>query len=224
MKKRIKSFNYANEPQFHTFEAEMPNVCPCCGHAIDCHIVSSYYFVVNESSAIVSITFFCQKCEKFFYGDGVSLNFALHTESTHICRLFPISENISSFSDEIQKLSPEFVSIYNQAQIAESHGLDKICGMAYRKSIEFLIKDFAIHNNPDKKSQIEAMPLASCIGQFIPEASISTLAQKAAWIGNDETHYVRKHQSRDTADLKKFITAAVYFINMTLVVEDAASI
>ena len=68
------------------------------------------------------------------------------------------------------------------------------------------------------------MPLAACIKKYIDNTNINTLAKKAAWIGNDETHYVRKHSDRDISDLKKFIDAMVYFVAMILITEDAESI
>ena len=67
------------------------------------------------------------------------------------------------------------------------------------------------------------MPLAQCIKTYITENRIKTLAERSAWIGNDEAHYVRKQDDRDISDMKKFIEALVYFINMTSVLEDAAS-
>ena len=59
---------------------------------------------------------------------------------------------------------------------------------------------------------------------FLSNDERKTLAERSAWIGNDEAHYVRKQEDRDVSDLKNFIKAIVYFIGMILVTEDAASI
>ena len=87
-----------------------------------------------------------------------------------------------------------------------------------------MIKDYAIHKNPNACDAIKVKPLAQCIEQYITADSITTLAKRSAWIGNDETHYVRKHETLDFTDMKSFIEAAQYFISMNLVVEKAASI
>ncbi len=50
-----------------------------------------------------------------------------------------------------------------------------------------------------------------------------TLATQSAWIGNDETHYIRKQEDRDVQDIKSFIQAIVYFIGMILITEDAST-
>ena len=50
---------------------------------------------------------------------------------------------------------------------------------------------------------------------------IKTLAEKSEWIGNDEAHYVKIQDDRDINDMKNFIDALVYFISMSLIVDDA---
>lgn len=102
--------------------------------------------------------------------------------------------------------------------------LDQIAGIGYRKSLEFLAKDFAIKYNPDDEDKIKNMPLSNCIKTYIDDPRIKNLAEKSIWLGNDETHYVRKHEDRDISDMKQFIDALVYFISMILITEDAESI
>ncbi|WP_434352203.1 hypothetical protein [Trichococcus flocculiformis] len=135
----------------------------------------------------------------------------------------PSSFAIKEFETGITSLSPQFVKIYNQALQAESQMLDEIAGLGYRKALEFLIKDFSIHKNPDDEEKIQSLLLNQCIKTYINDPNIQILAQKAAWIGNDEAHYLRKHSDRDVSHLKAFIAATVHFISMILIVEDAES-
>lgn len=93
----------------------------------------------------------------------------------------------------------------------------------YRKALEFLIKDYSIHKFPDDSEDIKSKPLAQCIKKYIKNDYILTLAERSAWIGNDEAHYIRKQEDRDVSDMKAFIQAIVYFIGMVLITEDAAS-
>lgn len=127
------------------------------------------------------------------------------------------------FDEEIEKISPQFIKIYNQSLQAENMGLDEIAGLGYRKSVEFLIKDYAIHENPDNEEEIKNTWMKVCIDKYIDDEKIKTLAERSDWIGNDEAHYVRKQENRDIKDMKKFIKAMVYFIGMTLITEDASS-
>ena len=95
--------------------------------------------------------------------------------------------------------------------------------MGYRKALEFLIKDYVIHLHPEETDLIKSEPLGATI-QRIDDHRIKTLAQRAAWLGNDETHYVRHHLDRDVSDMKTFIDAMLHFIASELSFEDALSI
>lgn len=95
--------------------------------------------------------------------------------------------------------------------------------MGYRKALEFLVKDFSIHEHPDDENKIKSMSLTNCINEYIDTPNIKTLATRSAWIGNDEAHYIRKQEDRDVNDMKSFIHATVYFISMILITEDASS-
>ena len=128
------------------------------------------------------------------------------------------------FDPLICSLSPEFDTIYNQALAAETAGLDRIAGIGYRKALEFLVKDFCIHLHPEATEEIKTKLLARCIKDYVDDSRIRNLAEKAAWIGNDETHYVRKHQDRDITDMKRFIDAMVHFVLVVLISEDASTI
>ncbi|ANB85681.1 hypothetical protein A6R78_17425 [Bacillus velezensis] len=59
------------------------------------------------------------------------------------------------------------------------------------------------------------MPLQQCLKKFITDPKIKAMAERAIWLGNDETHYVRKWKSKDLKDLKNLIELTVYFISIT---------
>ena len=54
-----------------------------------------------------------------------------------------------NFSEIIVKVSSDFVNIYNQAYCAEQLSLDQVCGVGYRKALEFLIRDYLIAREED---------------------------------------------------------------------------
>ena len=55
--------------------------------------------------------------------------------------------------------------------------MDEISGLGYRKSLEFLIKDFAIYNNPEKEEQIKSTWMMKCLKEYIDNEKIKTLAE-----------------------------------------------
>ena len=193
-------------------------VCPICKRAIIPEHIRGIRYNLNGNS-VCALFERCPNCDQVFIN-----TYAM--SGRHCEKLLSSEPNrfkAKAFDENIVSLSPNFVEIYNQALSAETMKLDQIAGIGYRKSVEFLIKDFTISRNPDDEENIKSMPLSACINTYIDQAKIKNLATKTVWIGNDETHYVRKHTDRDIEDLKRFIQATVYYISMELVSDDAES-
>ena len=118
------------------------------------------------------------------------------------------------FNDIIRNLSPSFVKIYNQAYAAQQLDLNEICGTGYRKALEFVIKDYIISNLSDEK-QVELIQrklLMQCIENDVQEDRIKLVAKRATWLGNDETHYVRKWEDKDINEMTSIINLAIHWI------------
>ena len=118
-----------------------------------------------------------------------------------------------SFSDIIKEVSPDFEKIYNQAYYAEQFSLDQICGVGYRKALEFLIKDYLMLDKDDSgKEVIKNKFLNNCIREDVSDNRIKEVAKRAVWLGNDETHYARKWAEKDVSNLKSTIDLTVRWI------------
>lgn len=221
---KIFTANHVNASDFY-LKYETVNTCPICKSKISpVYIASSL-----DSPDSVSVFDYCSNCNNTF----ITKYSAYESTQRYSGRyLYVASSPLYSepnrfgkqeFDEKIISLSPQFDKIYNQALAAESSGLDEIAGLGYRKALEFLIKDYAIHEYPDDEETIKSKPMMQCIKSYISNDAILTLAERSAWIGNDEAHYIRKQEDRDVSDMKSFIQAIVYFIGMILITEDAAS-
>ena len=200
-----------------------PGSCPLCHFAIKPNHIEDEWYLDSRSHRHLAIFYTCPHCFRPFvahFTDDSPMNNCM---SPVLDYCGPELYSAQQFEANIASLSPQFVKIYNQALEAESRQLDEIAGIGYRKALEFLVKDYCKHKYSDKNNEIESALLGKCIADFIPQPSIQTLASRAAWIGNDEAHYTRKHEDRDITDMKNFIQAMVHYIGMALVVEDAAS-
>lgn len=125
-------------------------------------------------------------------------------------KLYPTTEIDYLIScKEIKKVSPDFVLMYEQAYKAEKNNLIDLCGMGYRKSLEILITDFVLYkSNPGEKLKKEVMRLnlmEKIKRYFNDDNDFLTCAERATWIGNDETHLVRKHTNVDIQNMKELI-------------------
>jgi hypothetical protein len=133
----------------------------------------------------------------------------------------PSEPLVRTLPEEIQKISPGFCSIYNEALKAEAYGLTQICGSGYRKALEFLIKDYLIQSHPEASEAIKKSQLGACINNYVNDPRTKQVAKRAAWLGNDETHYERKWIDKDLTDLKNLINLALYWIEADLLTADA---
>lgn len=204
------------------FEIQLPNKCPHCSTAYSSKPEHTCFFKDATGSVSLYSTFFCPTCEKAFFITYNIDKYYSH-DYGYIVNQYPASTFQTPFSKEVSLLSPKFVEVYHQAELAESSNLTEICGMGYRKSLEFLVKDYAIHEHPEDKEIIEKTLLSQCIKKYIDNDTITTLAERSAWLGNDEAHYIRRQENRDVSDLKSFIQATAYFISMIFIAKDAAS-
>lgn len=201
-----------------------PEQCPLCHHAIQPQELVVKSFESNTDHYFISALYLCKSCYQTFVVQHSCIPDSTKKYRSELQYVGPRKYVPESFDPMVESLSPMFVKIYNQALAAETDALNEIAGLGYRKAMEFLMKDFCIHNNPDDADKIKNLPLAKCIQTYIDNPQIQTLATKTAWLGNDEAHYVRKHSDRDVQDMKQFIRATVYFVGMSLLAEDAETI
>lgn len=211
-----------NDDSRYNIKVDLRIQCPNCEMFIDPNVVSCISIENNSSSALsrkqntffkILITAICQNCYTpitYIY-KSYNNNFGC-LDNPLLMDTFPKPQFQKKFSEKIKNLSPNFIKIYNQAYLSEQFSLDEICGIGYRKSLEFLIKDFAIKYHPDDEEEIKCISLSACISKYIDSPRLRTLATASAWIGNDETHYIRKHEDYNIEHLKIFIDSTVAFI------------
>lgn len=131
--------------------------------------------------------------------------------------LRPYNFKTEDFEKPINDISPTFVDVYNQSWRAEQSGFNEICGMGYRKALEFLIKDYLCTVLPEEEvAKIPTMDISRCIKDYITDPRIKSNAERAVWLGNDETHFVRLHEEYNVDDMKKLIKLVVLYITMEI--------
>jgi hypothetical protein len=129
----------------------------------------------------------------------------------------PVEPSIPS---NVRAISGDFVKVYSQAEAAKSFNLDQIYGVALRKALEFLIKDYCCSLEPDKRDEITRLTLSQCVKTKVSDNNIKLCAERAAWLGNDETHYIRKWSDHDISDLEKLIRLTINWISNELLTKE----
>jgi len=179
--------------------------CPVCNRHIEpIQIISQ----IKKDQSIESINLCVNsECKSYFISyfkqNGRSYEFQYSLPKTIIK---------NEFSEQIQKTSPIFIEIYNQAFVAEQERLHHIAGVGFRKSLEFLIKDYLIVKTPEEEEKIRTELLGNSIKNRIFDQNIKSCAERAAWLGNDETHFTKKWEDKDINDLKLLLQLTVKWI------------
>lgn len=202
-------------------EIDFPTSCPHC----DITMVPMFHYAAsneasNDLEQNVGVLFSCSApdCGKFF-----TCQYKMDAQGNLSRIELPYTALVGyHLPENLKIISPEFFKLYDEASKSEKFNLRNGAGMVYRKALEILVKDFAKLRNPDKENDIEGKPLGQVISDYFGDfPRIQTLAKASAWIGNDETHYVRKHKEYDIEDLKNFLNAAALFISADEMVDQA---
>jgi hypothetical protein len=207
--------------QHDAFLNKIPDECPYCHLKISPYTLN-HNFLNPDSRDDLEVVYKCTNgnCRNLFIAHYInSGNLQDIDRYTFISILHATPKVTTDFPKFVVALSPEFISIYNQAEKAELTGLDKIAGVGYRKALEFLTKDYLINQGKSKEAEIKSKLLGACIN-MIQDQRIQNLAQRAVWLGNDETHYVRKWVTKDISDLKTLIRLVVHHIDADLVYQE----
>lgn len=186
-------------------QVDIPKTCSLCGVTAYFEPISANAIFSPEDHRLQSwtITFCCPKCSGIFH---------LDKEEGHDSLIYPALGEYN-LPEKIQKLYPDFVSLYKQSLAAESYGLTDIAGMGFRKSLEFLVKKYAIHYFPDAENEILSETLGKTINRIsVPQ--IQDLAKFIAWLGNDQTHISVKHPDYGIPEMKDFMAALSHYILM----------
>lgn len=171
--------------------------CPCCGT-----IMAPQYLCCSSD------VLFC-RCP--MTGCGALFLLQIKGNGHSVMHNHPLAKKV--FSDVVNTISPMFCNIYNEAYAAEQMSLMEICGVGYRKALEFLIKDYTIQGKSDEMvDKIKKISLAKCIDDYVEDVKLKAVAKRAVWLGNDETHYVRKWEDKDVQDLKGVIRLTILWI------------
>lgn len=191
----------------------LPDVCPICNFGINPEFVNGLYCSTQQE---VDALFLCPKvaCKKMFIAsykhDPLKGMYFLKT-------LLPRTPKAVEVVQEVKGISPQFAEIFSQATQAEEYDLSEIAGVGYRKSLEYLIKDYCTAQHPEKEEDIKKRPIAQVIEGFVSNENVKQCAKRAIWLGNDETHYVRKWVDKDIKDLKLLIQITVNWIQQEVI-------
>jgi hypothetical protein len=189
-----------------------PDHCPFCHKSILPILITAIYHNPQSHRTTLQTVFQCpsKDCSKVFISYYIRSD--LHRNYYYLYETMFGNFKPPLFNETIKTISEDYCKIYTESYASEQLGLKQVSGVGYRKSLEFLIKDYLIKIKGIDENTIKNKYLGKCINEDINNEKIKNVAKRAAWLGNDETHYFRKWEDKDITNLKDLIRLTVNWI------------
>lgn len=206
-------------------EFPTPRICShCCNTGEQLPVGGVLLYGESELADGIIFTA-CQHCRNTSMHYLEFINY-VDSSSGHyeLVKSFPNKRNATDVPEYVVKNFPEFMKIYEQAQEAEKIGLDQVAGMGYRKAIEFLITDYLIKQSADDADKKWLENPKTSLSQKISKLDnvrVSKMAKAISYLGNDETHYNRRHPEYGIDELKAFIRVFLSDLENDLIYKEA---
>lgn len=191
--------------------------CPICHYDIHPQFLDG--IVVNDD---IIAFFMCPSCHnifavrysnfKYYYAEKIGKKQILADgiitplQSVDFCYT-PFEPPVKNVPEELS--IPEFskfADAYRAAQLAEAYNLLGLIEMAYRRTLEFLLKDYLCFVDADNAKKYEEMQVYTLLNDehvksLLDDETLTALAIREEWLGNDYTHYVNYHPEFDYKDM-----------------------
>jgi hypothetical protein len=210
MSKRIMRCADFSGKQFDIEISSHPDSCLECKHSIEPIFLSSYLIKEEGRGRSIAVVFQCPRedCRTIFVGRYQK---HISSDAYYLTEHYILVHTKSpSWPEIVESISPVFSRTYAQANVAELNGLDQVCGPGYRRALEFLVKDYLIHCGDDETT-VRRLWLGTCVSR-IKDERIKATAERATWLGNDQTHYERTWENHDIDSLKALIRLTAIWI------------
>lgn len=201
----------------------IPDDCPACHKGQEFAYPLSVRFGLGNKFCFVLFQCRMPNCRTAFFAIYITKDDGQF--SYRSCHVPTYTETVEGIPEIIDNISPEYRKIYTQSHRAESEGLDLIAGCGYRKALEFLIKDYSIFLTLNGKQLKDADPmllekiniikktaLMKVINDNLGIAKVTSMAKRATWLGNDETHYKRRIVNSEISIMKRLMRLTILFI------------
>lgn len=207
--------NLTNQVPWNKIKIKKIQMCPFCEFGTDPVILNNYVVFFNqgtENRALV-LSLRCTHCNRKF----ISVNsFNEYTKDSKFMGTFPTSTAPEYKSERIEKISPRFISLYNQSLRAEHNGDIDLAGFGMRSALETLVKDYSVEILKIDESKVAKTSLCDCIGNYLGNKDLISTADVVRILGNDYVHAQKKYPEHDFEVLKNYMDIFISLIDVQL--------
>ncbi|MGW7932135.1 DUF4145 domain-containing protein [Staphylococcus xylosus] len=193
---------------------QIPKLCPICKVAHNPTISELFKSKISDT-ILYGYAQNCPNCNRHSF----SLHRRYQDEDKNyrhdMLLIHPFSSE-EQFSNLIEKLSPRFVTLYNQAKFCEDKGFTDLAATGYRSAIEILIKDYALDFDLDSHEDIAKQNLNNVISKYFKNDNDMLVSSDVVRImGNSFTHW-NKDEDASLDEIKYYMQIFVEKIQAKL--------
>lgn len=178
---------------------EIPLNCPYCGKAVEFSFRQCTGLALESNRVFYTNLLHAKCCSK-----NLIVSHLLEDNEYKFLSMYP-NPKPSVLPDSIINLSPRFVTLYADSEIAYSKNMIELAGSGFRNALEILIKDYAINELGNDPQEVSNMKLFNAIDKYLPDEKLKKSADVVRILGNDYTHYDRKYSQYDINILKVYL-------------------
>lgn len=203
--------------QYNTHLVKVPLHCPHCGKAVEYTQKGRSYINYSDTQQIYLITLYAKCCNRNIC--CIYLHQMINSEvKIKLIGIYPETSDIY-FSETILKISPDFIKLYKDSTYAYEKNMQDLAAMGYRKSLEILVKDYAINELGHPYEQVANKSLYDSISTYLPMQELINTADVVRILGNDKTHYKVKHSQYDVETLKQYLDLFIQLIETKYLID-----
>lgn len=199
---------------YDNLELDVPKICPHCHKEMVPTIVTQSEVQNYNQNKVFAILVRCNICSSFYAVEYIYSNPRQNPKQILVPYYYSPTVDLD-IPDNIKEISEDFEEIYTQSETAYQLNLNQIAGMGYRKSIEFLVKDFLIFLKPDDADRILNLTINKAIAE-IDNQKLQNLARMTNYLANDQVHIKTLHPTKDIDDLREFLKNLVLLISFEI--------
>lgn len=219
----------------HTVDFKLNEQCPICHVYGSMEFVNSTHVTSQAKGKNTYIAFFlCNACHRIYavsYSD-VPLSSFMYAKATNPVPCISVNATYTPYEPPLPKLNDIFNTVhfekfrgaYRDLCLAKAYQIDGLVGMAYRRAIEYLVFDYLIRFENITVGELANKGLEKIITTNFQGDDISEFGQKAAWLGNDFTHYFNKHPEYSINDLATLFDYFLADVQKKIVLKKAKEI
>lgn len=208
-----------NDTYYSNLKIKIPRVCPHCTQAIAALTTQFMKFAYTTEQDLNVFGHRCPDCLNWFITTHKRKTKGAQGDQLDYVSVFPNNKKMT-FHELIEKASPRFVEIYNQAYSSEQQGHYEIAGTGYRMALEILVKDFAINALNKDPEEVKEKKLFGALESYLDDQDALTSGDVVRVLGNDYAHYDKVYKDINFTELKwyldmfvKRIEAKLLFLN-----------